>query len=757
MTSLDLDDELFPAIPGHDQSFDCKNLVVNPDGHARLLWDLVALVLIAEASVVLPLDLAYSADVEFFPEIHTLVFWCLDIFLNFNTGFHDRQGNLVGSRYIIAKRYASSWLMVDFASTFPWQRVMEGGPKGSKLIRTTRIVKLIRCIRLLRILKLKAIIQTIAIKLGLDVRWLALQQVLALMICIVLLAHWAACVYLSVGLGADGPSWVKTMAVETASGEQQYTLALYWAILAMTDGPAFEASNRAEYCLAIIMCYFNMLVIASIVGSISSIVVSFNVDDGDFHARMRTLQGFLRDAQVPAGLQRKVRNYFAHTHEQARRIDDSDAVDTLSTSMRREIKYHLFGATLRTFPFFRDELGDGFIHEMVLHVRRTIYGPEDWVFRAGAPLLEMFFVAHGDIRLFLDEATPPMPRSGKRNKSAGKNRFRVLSSSSSTVNLVGNTIAPLLRRIRTGREQARPTRVQSQERQWEQIQSGQWFGEIALFAESPESSRRNVSAQCVTFCEVVVLSRENFDQVLSEQRDWFFATEDMRRKVGQKDPDALKMLKPAAPETRLAGPRVVDWRNSIRVDQLAEGRGWFSKWFRRKRTSTMEPPVPMQVPVKGEDENGHTSPNGSGSAGTVGLRAGSGSRRCARAASSEDILSNPKSDAGGDWSDTFSKDIGDEESVDEAGQIGAINSLALAPQDRQESGVSVASDVQAETPRFVSDLIGLMQAQHGQCLAMIQQLQEEMDLTREQVSREINSIAHRVRRFDNADHDMLIC
>ena len=99
--------------------------VIPPNSKFRLAWDLCGVFLIMLDAFLLPVTMAWEWEITPMPTstsfssrvlqlfaILSLVFWPLDIFVNFNTAFYIR-GFIETRRWEIAKHYAYTWLGFD--------------------------------------------------------------------------------------------------------------------------------------------------------------------------------------------------------------------------------------------------------------------------------------------------------------------------------------------------------------------------------------------------------------------------------------------------------------------------------------------------------------------------------------------------------------------------------------------------------------------------------------------------------------------
>mmetsp|Transcript_86519 Transcript_86519/g.231934 ORF Transcript_86519/g.231934 Transcript_86519/m.231934 type:complete len:335 (-) Transcript_86519:90-1094(-) len=161
---------------------------------------------------------------------------------------------------------------------------------------------------------------------------------------------------------------------------------------------------------------------------------------------------------------------------------------------------------------------------MVHLVYEAVFGPEDFVFQAGSAASEMIIVVRGRVQLFVPDET--------RKKRVG---FRASRA-----------------QVTTGSSQAEP--------QSDVLGPRSWFGESSLFCPTVQNRRRVASAQCMTFCSVIVVSRESFDEALAVNVEWGEAARRLRREVAAGNSDFLIGLKAVANvSTGAASPKQRRW------------------------------------------------------------------------------------------------------------------------------------------------------------------------------------------------------
>jgi hypothetical protein len=127
--------------------------MLRPNGKFKIGWDIVTVILLGYLLTSLPLYIGFEmADSPFQTTMDyvVLVFFSLDMLVNFRTGYFDLLGNLV--------RYLKGWFLVDLLSTIPVDWIDWDGNgssiSGTQALKTAKITKAIKVIRLLRLTKL---------------------------------------------------------------------------------------------------------------------------------------------------------------------------------------------------------------------------------------------------------------------------------------------------------------------------------------------------------------------------------------------------------------------------------------------------------------------------------------------------------------------------------------------------------------------------------------------------------------------------
>eukprot|EP01044_Picomonas_judraskeda_P008528 COSAG03_NODE_980_length_5128_cov_1.552197_4_plen_512_part_00 len=140
----------------------------SPDSVVRVGWDLMMVVLLFYMVLTVPVQIAFSIEIEFgtwsfWFDIFVDVYFLFDILLNTQTAYVDDRGVLEINRKRICKHYVTGWFIVDFVTCIPISYIMlllsdndsrKNSPtRAFKIVRLTKLSKLLRVSRLLKIIE----------------------------------------------------------------------------------------------------------------------------------------------------------------------------------------------------------------------------------------------------------------------------------------------------------------------------------------------------------------------------------------------------------------------------------------------------------------------------------------------------------------------------------------------------------------------------------------------------------------------------
>jgi hypothetical protein len=277
-----------------------------------------------------------------------------------------------------------------------------------------------------------------------------------LVVTIFLIDHWVACLWFFIGEVAQisGESWLTNASLESARTSTQYLNSLYWSITTLTTVGYGDITptNDLEIVFTLIIMFLGVSMYAFIIGNVASLIANLDANQGRFREKLDQIQAYMRERRIPAILQQQVRDYYQYMWEYSHDASmELDFLDELPHSIKTRIYLHLHQELLEKVPLFQDA-DKGFIEDLVIKLKPRILPPNDYIIREEQLGHEMYFIKRGEVIAFSEK---------------------------------------------TGRI-------------YRTMTAGMFFGEIALLY----SSRRTASVKTQTYCELFVLYKEDFDQVL---------------------------------------------------------------------------------------------------------------------------------------------------------------------------------------------------------------------------------------------------
>ena len=226
-------------------------------------------------------------------------------------------------------------------------------------------------------------------------------RIFKLLLYVVVIIHWNACLYfqISAWLGFGTDQWVYFDISDTqsvnATLRRMYIYSLYWSTLTLTTiGETPRPVNDVEYMFVIVDFIFGVLIFATIVGDIGSVITNINTSRTAFQKRLDSVKHYMHRHRVPAELERRVMASFSYMWSHKRAMDDGTVLAQLPERLRADIAIHVHLKTLKQVSLFRD-CDIGLLHELVLRLREAVFSPGDVVCQQGDVGREMYIVKSG--------------------------------------------------------------------------------------------------------------------------------------------------------------------------------------------------------------------------------------------------------------------------------------------------------------------------------------------------------------------------
>ncbi|CAH8681153.1 unnamed protein product [Schistosoma rodhaini] len=386
----------------------------------KTTWDWLILFLTGYTAVMVPFNAAFKSktmdDVSFLvvDSIVDVIFF-IDIVLNFHTTFVGPNGEVISDATIIRINYLKGWFIVDVLSCLPYDVFNAFQPEAtqstiSSLFGALKVVRLLRIGRVTR--KLDQYLEYMA------------ASLLLMISGFVLLAHWLACIWYSVGQtdlkNGIYYGWIprllndidqgKTTSTNWTSGNpplprtMTYVTSLYFTLSLITSigFGNVSATTFGEKLVAAVFMLIGAFGYATIFGNVTTIFQGMYATRSRYHDMMASVKDFIKTHSVPKDLAERVIDYVTSTWAITKGIDTAKVLNYCPKDMKADLCIHLNRMVFNEHPAFR-LASDGCLRALAVNFNTIHTAPGDLIFHQGESIDQLCFVVSGSLEVIQDD------------------------------------------------------------------------------------------------------------------------------------------------------------------------------------------------------------------------------------------------------------------------------------------------------------------------------------------------------------------
>ncbi|KAM9728834.1 cyclic nucleotide gated channel subunit alpha 2b [Menidia menidia] len=228
-----------------------------------------------------------------------------------------------------------------------------------------------------------------------------------LVLYILVIIHWNACIYyaISKSLGFGSDTWVfpNISKPEFSSLTRSYVYCLYWSTLTLTTIGEMPAPVRDEEYLFVVFDFLvGVLIFATIVGNVGSMIANMNATRAEFQARIDAIKHYMHFRRVSKELETRVIKWFDYLWMNKKAVDEQEVLKNLPNKLRAEIAINVHLETLKKVRIFQD-CEAGLLVELVLKLRPQVFSPGDYICRKGDIGKEMYIIKEGKLAVVAED------------------------------------------------------------------------------------------------------------------------------------------------------------------------------------------------------------------------------------------------------------------------------------------------------------------------------------------------------------------
>ncbi|KFZ60089.1 Cyclic nucleotide-gated channel cone photoreceptor subunit alpha, partial [Antrostomus carolinensis] len=398
------------------------------------------------------------------------IIYVLDMFVRFRTGFLE-QGLLVQDEKKLRDHYTRTvQFKLDVLSLLPTDLAyLKLGLNYPEL----------RFNRLLRISRLFEFFDRTETR----TNYPNIFRIGNLVLYILIIIHWNACIYFAIskliGFGSDSWVYPNVSIPEYGQLSRKYIYSLYWSTLTLTTiGETPPPVKDEEYLFVVVDFLVGVLIFATIVGNVGSMISNMNASRAEFQAKVDSIKQYMQFRKVTKDLEARVIKWFDYLWTNKKTVDEKEVLKNLPDKLKAEIAINVHLDTLKKVRIFQD-CEAGLLIELVLKLKPTVFSPGDYICKKGDIGREMYIIKEGKLAVVADD---------------GITQFVVLSD-------------------------------------------GSYFGEISILniKGSKSGNRRTANIRSIGYSDLFCLSKDDLMEALTEYPEAKKALEEKGRQILMKD------------------------------------------------------------------------------------------------------------------------------------------------------------------------------------------------------------------------------
>uniref|UniRef100_A0A1I7TQF4 Cyclic nucleotide-binding domain-containing protein n=1 Tax=Caenorhabditis tropicalis TaxID=1561998 RepID=A0A1I7TQF4_9PELO len=167
-------------------------------------------------------------------------------------------------------------------------------------------------------------------------------------------------------------------------------MTMYWSSLTITKcGQQPWPSSSPQNALEIFDTLIGVLVFATIIGGVGSVVTQMSAQVNDFREMMDGIKFYMKYRGVQQAIQDRVLNCFLYLNSHNQLYDEEEVLSLLPPRFQANIAANLHQDTLSKVSLFY-KCDQRLLQEVVMLVKQQVYSPNDYLCRKNEKAKEMF-------------------------------------------------------------------------------------------------------------------------------------------------------------------------------------------------------------------------------------------------------------------------------------------------------------------------------------------------------------------------------
>ncbi|GAQ79653.1 K+-channel ERG and related proteins [Klebsormidium nitens] len=418
--------------------------LIHPYSRARRDVNVLVAVCLLYVAIVLPYEFCFNVHVKGYwliaDSIVTVIF-LLDVLVNFRTGFvlkgkrevKDGLRILMPAKIVmepraIARRYVKGWFTIDFLSSFPWDFLLF----APSVSRRYWVLQVLRALKILRIHRLSIVRSELRetwsagqrefidicllffltlyfsqFRVRLFVAVGKLQQTPAAVT--LYFSHLCACLFVAVGkLQSDPQRWLdqshyddhgESGTLSDAPEIDVYIASMYFQMISLATvgyGDIHAGITIPDRAFMTVADLFGALLMAYIVGKISSIIIMKRDRRYALRERFATLHTYVAREQLPEWLSTRLMVHLSRQwSSQIIEFSEVELIKDMTDELRSEMLIHWWRKTIPSSALLPHK--HGFLALLLAKCKMQVHPQRETLTREGETVRQLWILRAGQL------------------------------------------------------------------------------------------------------------------------------------------------------------------------------------------------------------------------------------------------------------------------------------------------------------------------------------------------------------------------
>lgn len=179
---------------------------------------------------------------------------------------------------------------------------------------------------------------------------------------------------------------------------QKFFYCFWWGLQNLSSlGQNLKTSTFVwEICFAVFISISGLVLFSFLIGNMQTYLQSTTIRLEEMRVKRRDAEQWMSHRLLPESLKERIRRYEQYKWQETRGVDEDNLIRNLPKDLRRDIKRHLCLQLLKRVPMF-EKMDDQLMDAMCDRLKPVLYTENSYIVREGDPVDEMLFVMRGKL------------------------------------------------------------------------------------------------------------------------------------------------------------------------------------------------------------------------------------------------------------------------------------------------------------------------------------------------------------------------